>query len=63
MLFGAYFPLWLLSAFAGIGGALVAHRVFVVTGWVRVVPYQLFVCASIGLAAGVLIWLSGTGWL
>jgi hypothetical protein len=63
MLFGAYFPLWLLSSLAGIAGALIAHRMFVATGWVRVVPYQLSVCASIGLAVGVLVWLSGTGWL
>lgn len=60
MLFGAYFPLWLLSAAIGIAGALLAHRLFVATGWVRVVPYQLSVCAAIGLAVGTLVWLSGT---
>lgn len=59
-LFGAYFPLWLLSAAIGVAGALLAHRLFVATGWVRVVPYQLSVCAAIGLAVGTLFWLSGT---
>lgn len=61
MLFGAYFPFWLLSAAVGVAGALVAHRVFVATGWVRIVPYQLSVCTAIGLAVGTVVWLSGTG--
>jgi len=62
-LFGAYFPYWLVSAVIGIVGALVAHRVFISTGWVRVVPYQLSVCTAIGVVAGVLVWLWGTGQL
>ncbi|WP_027796552.1 hypothetical protein [Paraburkholderia acidipaludis] len=62
-LFGAYFPFWLLSSVAGIAGALVAHRAFVATGWVRTVPYQLSVCTAIGVVVGVLVWLSGTGQL
>jgi hypothetical protein len=60
-LFGAYFPFWLLSAVAGLIGALVAHRVFVTTGWSRAVPYQLSVCSAIGIVVGVLFWLQGTG--
>jgi hypothetical protein len=59
-LFGAYFPLWLLSGVIGMAGALVAHRLFVATGWVRVIPYQLSVCTAIGFAVAALIWLSGT---
>ncbi len=62
-LFGAYFPFWLLSSVTGIAGAVVAHRVFVATGWVRAVPYQLSVCTAIGVVVGVLVWLSGTGQL
>jgi uncharacterized membrane protein YeaQ/YmgE (transglycosylase-associated protein family) len=62
-LFGAYFPFWLLSAVTGIVGALVAHRIFIATGWVRAVPYQLSVCTAIGIVVGVLIWLQGTGQL
>lgn len=62
-LFGAYFPFWLLSAVTGIAGALVAHRAFVATGWVREVPYQLSVCTAIGIVVGVLVWLWGTGQL
>ncbi|QBR01575.1 hypothetical protein [Paraburkholderia pallida] len=63
VLFGAYFPYWLLSSVLGIVGALVAHRAFVATGWVRTVPYQLSVCTSIGIVVGVIVWLSGTGQL
>lgn len=60
-LFGAYFPYWLVSAVTGIVGALVAHRAFIATGWVREVPYQLSVCTTIGIVVGVLVWLWGTG--
>lgn len=62
-IFGAYFPLWLLSAVLGIAGALIAHRIFVSTGWALIVPFQLFVCVAIGLTVAVLFWLSGTGQL
>jgi hypothetical protein len=61
--FGAYFPLWLLSALLGLVGALVAHRISVLTGWAQIVPFQLFVCAAIGLMVAVVIWLSMTGQL
>jgi uncharacterized membrane protein YeaQ/YmgE (transglycosylase-associated protein family) len=63
VMFGAYFPFWLLSAVTGIVGALVAHRVFVATGWARRVPYQLSVCTAIGIVVGVFFWLLGTGQL
>ena len=62
-IFGAYFPLWLLSAVVGLIGALIAHRIFVSTGWAQIVPFQLSVCVAIGLTVGVLFWLSGTGQL
>ena len=62
-IFGAYFPLWLLSAVLGLAGALIAHRIFVSTGWAQIVPFQLFVCVAIGLTVAVLFWLSGTGQL
>ncbi|MDE1005700.1 MAG: hypothetical protein OSB38_08540 [Paraburkholderia fungorum] len=62
-IFGAYFPLWLVSAVAGFVGAVIAHRIFVSTGWAQIVPYQLSVCLAIGLTVAVLFWLSGTGQL
>jgi hypothetical protein len=62
-IFGAYFPLWLLSAVVGLFGALIAHRIFVSTGWAQIVPFQLSVCLAIGLTVAALLWLSGTGQL
>jgi len=62
-IFGAYFPLWLTSAVIGLVGALIAHRLFVSTGWAQTVPYQLSVCLAIGLTVAVLFWLAGTGLL
>jgi hypothetical protein len=62
-IFGAYFPLWLLSAVLGLVGALIAHRISVLTGWAQIVPFQLFVCVAIGLTVAVIIWLSMTGQL
>ncbi|MEA3083006.1 MAG: hypothetical protein QOC89_703 [Paraburkholderia sp.] len=60
---GAYFPLWLVSAVAGFVGALIAHRIFVSTGWAQIVPFQLSVCVAIGMTVAVLFWLAGTGQL
>lgn len=62
-IFGAYFPLWILSAVIGLVGALIVHRVFLATGWTQIVPFQLFVCVAAGLTVAVLFWLSGTGQL
>ena len=62
-IFGAYFPLWLMSALIGFIGALIAHRIFVSTGLAQIVPFQLFVCMAIGVMIAVLFWLSGTGQL
>ena len=61
VLFGAYFPLWLVSAIVGVIGAIVAHRVFVATGWAATVPYQLAVCTAISFVVAVIVWLTGTG--
>ena len=62
-IFGAYFPLWLLGGVIGLVAALVAHRLFVASGWALIVPLQLSVCLAIGLTVAVLVWLSGTGHL
>lgn len=62
-LFGAYFPLWLLSAVIGILGAVVSYRLFVKTGWAEIVRSQLLVNTAIGLMVAELVWLIGTGHL
>jgi len=59
--FGAYFPLWLLSALIGIVGAIVSHRIFVMTGWAEIVRFQLLVNTAIGLMIAEFVWLLGTG--
>ena len=46
VLFGAYFPAWMLLALLAIVAAILARAVFLVTGLARVLPFQLFVCAS-----------------
>jgi hypothetical protein len=56
-LFGAYFPAWMFCAALGILAAIGARAVFVGTGWSVILPFQLFVCASIGMIFGVLVWL------
>jgi YtcA family len=60
-LFGAFFPAWLLCGIVGIAGAVVARVVFVSTGLANTLPYQLAVCAAIGLITALLVWLVGFG--
>ncbi|MEM5431272.1 hypothetical protein [Cupriavidus oxalaticus] len=60
-LFGAYFPLWLLSALVGIVGAVVSYRIFIMTGWAETVRYQLLVNTAIGIVIAEFVWLLGTG--
>jgi hypothetical protein len=56
-LFGAFFPGWMFCALIGIGGAIFARSLMVSSGLAKVLPYQLFVCASLGLVVGLLVWL------
>jgi YtcA family len=57
VLFGAFFPAWMLCAFIGILGAIAARGIFVAAGLASIVPFQLFVCSSAGLVVAVLTWL------
>jgi hypothetical protein len=56
-LFGAFFPGWMFCAAFGILAAIGARIVLVSTGWSAVLPFQLFVCTSIGMIFGLLVWL------
>lgn len=56
-LFGAYFPGWMFCALLGVFAAIGARALLVATGWAEILPYQLFVCASLGLMFGLLVWL------
>jgi YtcA family len=57
VLFGAFFPDWMFCALLGIVVAIVARIAFVATGLSAVLPYQLFVCTSVGLIFALLAWL------
>jgi hypothetical protein len=56
-LFGAFFPAWMFCATIGIFGAIAARAVMISSGLAKVLPFQLFVCASIGLIVGLIVWL------
>jgi YtcA family len=58
-LFGAYFPSWMFCGAIGLVAAIVARAFFEASGLAYVLPFQLFVCASIGVCAAlvaVLVW-------
>ncbi|WP_198651471.1 hypothetical protein [Dyella sp. C11] len=60
VLFGAYFPSWLLFAILAIVIAIVARIAFGMVGWAPSLPFPLFTCLAIGvLVAGAvdLVWL------
>jgi YtcA-like protein len=61
VLFGAFFPAWLLCGTLGIIGAGMARAVFVASGLSGVLPYQLFVCSAVGVIVALLVWLIGLG--
>jgi hypothetical protein len=54
---GAYFPAWIFCALFGIVTAAGARAAFVATGLSSVLPYQLFVCTSVGVIFALLLWL------
>ena len=57
VLFGAFFPAWMFCALIGIFGAIAARGIFVAAGLNSVLPFQLFVCSSVGLVVATLTWL------
>jgi hypothetical protein len=57
VLFGAFFPAWMLCALIGIFGAIAARGIFVAARLDSVLPFQLFVCSSVGLVVAALTWL------
>jgi hypothetical protein len=57
VLFGAFFPAWMLCAIIGIFGAIASRGIFVAAGLDSVLPFQLFVCSSVGFVVATLTWL------
>jgi hypothetical protein len=47
----------MFCAALGVAAAIAARIGFVVTGLANILPFQLFVCASIGLGCGLFAWL------
>jgi YtcA family len=54
---GAFFPGWMFCAVIGIVGAIAVRGLFVATGLNRILPFQLFVCASLGVIIAALAWI------
>jgi hypothetical protein len=61
-LFGAFFPAWMLCGLIGMLSAMGARGIFVATGLSDVLPFQLFVCASIGVCFALIAWSLGFGY-
>jgi YtcA family len=57
ILFGAYFPAWILCGVAGIAAAIVARIAMVMSGLSNALPLQLFVCIAVGLLVAIAAWL------
>ncbi len=53
---GAYFPAWLLCSLITVLVAVVVRVLMVVTGLSNHLPYQLAVCASIGVIVALVVW-------
>jgi hypothetical protein len=62
ILFGAFFPAWMFCGLIGIVGAIGARSTFVATGLSDILPFQLFVCASIGVCCALFAWSLGFGY-
>jgi hypothetical protein len=54
---GSYFPGWMFCALIGIVLAIAVRIGFVTSGLASVLPFQLFVCAAIGLCGALVVWL------
>jgi YtcA-like protein len=61
-LFGAFFPAWMFCGLVGILAAIGARGIFVATGLSDILPFQLFVCASIGVCFALIVWSLGFGY-
>jgi YtcA family len=61
VLFGAFFPAWMLCGTLGVIGAGMARAGFVASGLSHVLPYQLFVCSAVGVIVALFTWLMAFG--
>jgi len=56
VLFGAYFPAWMLVAGIGILVAVAARALSLATGTADALPFPLALCTSVGVIAAILVW-------
>jgi len=56
VLFGAYFPAWMLVGLIGILAGIAARIVMVATGLAELIPSQLASCISIGVTIAIAAW-------
>jgi hypothetical protein len=56
-LFGSFFPAWMFCAIFGVLAAIAARVTFVALGKADLLPFQLFVCTSIGVVFAAIGWL------
>jgi hypothetical protein len=56
IVFGAYFPGWMVCGAAGVLAVIGTRAALLLTGLTESVPFQLSVCISAGLIAASLIW-------
>nr|WP_294521517.1 YtcA family lipoprotein [uncultured Rhodopila sp.] len=54
---GAYFPAWMVCLCLGIASSLLGRVVFIAIGIDRLLPLKFAVYVSLGLLAGLAIWL------
>jgi hypothetical protein len=57
VLFGAYFPAWMLCALIGIAVALAARAVFIMAGLDAILAFRLFSYTSIAVIVAAMAWL------
>jgi hypothetical protein len=57
VLFGAYFPAWMLVGGIGIFTAVAAHVATVATGLAEAIHFQLLNCTAIGVTTAV-VWFA-----
>lgn len=61
VLFGAYFPAWMLFSLIGILAAIVVRILLVKTGLAETLPYQLFLCVAAGTIVASAVSLASFG--
>ena len=57
VLFGAFFPAWMLCALIGIAGAAGTRVVLTTPAFDQMIPFQLAVCTAAGVVVALLTWM------